>query len=119
MAEQNRPATEEEKPPAGWERIKAAMRAAGNFPSRNVANPPSLLGQLAALHREAVKDVNSTMHQVFFGQQAGSGEPGTPLVPTQMMVNQNLGTVSGYQDILSEAAARATPPQQKEKGVEK
>lgn len=36
--------------------------------------------------REAAKDINNTLHQVFFGQQAGPGEPGTPLVPTQQEV---------------------------------
>ena len=31
--------------------------------------------------REAVKDIRSTIHQVFFGQAEGVGEPGAPLNP--------------------------------------
>ncbi|MBP3958411.1 hypothetical protein J8F10_24440 [Gemmata sp. G18] len=42
---------------------------------------PEVKQSLPGIAREALKDVNNTMHQVFFGQQVGAGEPGTPLVP--------------------------------------
>ena len=34
-----------------------------------------------SIGREAVKDVRDTVHQVFFGQSEGIGEPGAPLNP--------------------------------------
>jgi hypothetical protein len=84
-----------------------------NFPSRNMDNPPALSGQLEAMSREAVKDVRDTMFQVFFGSRDGPGEPGTPLVPTQMMVNQELGTGNVYGAMLD---GYAPPPQQRDPG---
>ncbi len=87
------------------------------LPSRNLDNPPSLGGQLAAGVREALKDVNSQMHQVFFGASTGPGEPGTPLVPTQMMVNSDLGTQYGP---LMDGYDRQAPAQQtQEKGLDR
>jgi len=79
---------------------KSLIEAALAFPSRNMENPPEPSGQASALVREALKDINGTMHQVFFGQQTGPGEPGTPLVPTQAMVTQDLGTVGKYQELM-------------------
>ena len=73
---------------------------------------PSLGAQLQAMLREGAKDVHNTMDQVFFGQQPGMGEPGTPLVPTQAMITKDLGTVHGYQSMLEEAAARPSPAQE-------
>jgi hypothetical protein len=85
------------------------------FPSRNLDNPTSFAAEYQALCREAVKDINNTMHQVFFGHQAGFGEPGTPLSPTPQMVTRDLVNVHGnYQDMLTDAASRgATQPPEK------
>ncbi len=57
----------------------------------NHAQQPKLVAQLEALGREARKDINSTLHQVFFGRPTGIGEPGAPLVPTQAQVTKDLG----------------------------
>src|SRR5690348_14674540 len=38
-------------------------------------------GSLAALGRDAIKDVRSEIHQVFFGRGERGGEPGAPLNP--------------------------------------
>lgn len=51
---------------------------------------PAFKGQVAALVREFAKDVNSTLHQVFFNQPVGPSELGTPLSPTQKDVNEDL-----------------------------
>jgi hypothetical protein len=88
-----------------------------NFPSRNMENAPSASGQLVAVWREALKDVNDKLHQVFFGGGTGQGEPGTPLVPTQMMVNQDLGAVKNPQ--MEDYAPKGISPKQKEKDLER
>lgn len=54
------------------------------------AQQPSFGAELKAMTREAVKDVNSTIQQVFFGHPAGHGEPGTPLNPTPQLVTEDL-----------------------------
>jgi hypothetical protein len=88
-----------------------------NFPSRNLENAPSAGGQIDALAREALKDVNDKLHEVFFGGGTGQGEPGTPLVPTQMMVNQDLGAVNYLQ--MEDYAPKGISPKQKEKDLER
>jgi hypothetical protein len=40
-------------------------------------------GTVAAMGREAIKDVRSTMHEMFFGKGDQNCEPGAPLNPTQ------------------------------------
>src|SRR5262245_17473986 len=54
------------------------------------AEQPAFRAQLGAMGREAAKDINSKLHEVFFGQSAGMNEPGTPLAPTQAMVTEDL-----------------------------
>jgi hypothetical protein len=80
------------------------------------ADQPSLGAELKAMAREAVKDVRSTVNEVFLGSPELGGEPGTPLNPTPQMVTQDLGTVHGkYNQKLDAYAARgAEPGQQKE-----
>lgn len=58
-------------------------------------NLPSASGQFGAIWREMLKDVRDTFNKVFFGQKDGAYEIGTPLAPTQSMVNKDLGTVHG------------------------
>ena len=87
-----------------------------NFPSRNLENVPSAGGQIDALIREAAKDINEKMHQVFFGGGTGQGEPGTPLVPTQMMVNQDLAVKYPQ---MEDYAPKGISPKQKEKDLER
>jgi len=78
------------------------------------ARQPSFGAQLQALVREAAKDIHNTAHEVFFGQQDGPGEAGTPLVPTQAMVTKSLGTVHGYSAMLEDAASRGVQQESKE-----
>lgn len=56
-----------------------------------MAELPSFGGQIDAMVREAAKDINNTMHQVFFGQSIGHGESGAPMNPTPQMVTEDLG----------------------------
>ena len=86
---------------------------------QNHANKPSWQAELRAMAREAGKDINSTMHQVFFGQPVSPGEPGTPMVPTQAMVTQDIGTVEAYQAKLDDAASRGPVHGQQQQGRER
>ena len=85
------------------------------------AQQPSLAAEVKAMAREAVKDVRSTVTEVFVGSPELGGEPGTPLNPTPQMVTQDLGTVHGsYNRKLDAYAARgAQQEQQDEKGIER
>lgn len=78
---------------------------------QNHKDQPSLGAQLSAMAREAAKDVNTTMHQVFFGQPVSPGEPGTPMVPTQAQVSQDQGNVSIYNRLLDDATSRGAVQQ--------
>jgi len=57
---------------------------------RNYKASPSAFGQIAAMLREAVKDIRNTIHQFFFGRPEGMQEAGAPMVPTQQIVTGSL-----------------------------
>lgn len=74
----------------------------------NHAQQPALGAELKAMGREAVKDVRNTVHEVFFGQREGPGEPGAPLNYTQAEISQDRGLVGGYQAMLDGYASRGS-----------
>lgn len=79
------------------------------------AEQPSLSGQLAAIGREAIKDIRGTLHESYFGQPEHMSEMGTPLNPTPQMTTQDLGTVYGsYESMLDAYAARGNEQQPQE-----
>jgi hypothetical protein len=63
---------------------------------------------MAAMFREAVKDIRNTVSQIYFGRSESGGEPGTPLNPTPQLVTQDLGNFRGfdYDQKLRQAAER-------------
>lgn len=64
-------------------------------------------GTVAAIAREAVKDVRDTTHDVFFGRGERPGEPGAPLNPTQGEVAADrMGNLYGHRSPESIAADR-------------
>jgi hypothetical protein len=67
----------------------------------NHARQPSLWSELAAMTREAIKDVRQTVNEVFFGKGEHAPEPGTPLNPTQMIITAEAGNFPGYNDMQS------------------
>ncbi len=69
---------------------------------------PSLGAELKAMGREAIKDVRNTLHEAFFGQREGMGEPGAPLNYTQAEISQDRGLVGGYQAMLDAYATRGS-----------
>lgn len=100
--------------------IRRVWDAVVAFPSRNMESPPEPIAQFKAAWREMLKDVNNTLHQVFFGQHVSPGEPGTPLVPTQAQVTKEQGNVYGYHNLLEDAASRGpVHGQQQQKGIER
>lgn len=104
----------------GKEAPKSLLGRFMDWVKSNHAQQPSFGAELKAMAREAAKDINSTMHQVFFGQPVSPGEPGTPMVPTQAMVTKDLGTVEGYKSLLDDAASRGpVHGQQQDRGLER
>jgi hypothetical protein len=80
----------------------------GEWIRNNHAQQPALGAELKAMGREAIKDVRNTVHEVFFGQREGPGEPGAPLNNTQAEINQDRGLVGGYQAMLDAYASRGS-----------
>lgn len=75
-------------------------------PATQRNDQPKLIGELKAIGREALKETQSTLQEIFFGKPAGPHEPGTPLTPTQAMVNDDLGKMS-FEDLKQYAANKA------------
>ncbi len=82
---------------------------------------PSFTGELGALFREGLKDVQNVVLHAFPDSIRGVEEPGTPLNPTQQMVTDSVlggpepvqGQSFSLQDIL-DAPAPITPPVQEQ-----
>lgn len=70
-------------PPTVGERFVQAWQE--NFDQRQ-----SLGSTLAALGREAIKDVRGAMNEAFFGQAEHASEPGTPLNPTPQIITEEM-----------------------------
>lgn len=70
---------------------------------------PAFRAEAKAIVREAIKDVRSTIHEIFFGQRESFGEPGTPLNPTPQMVTNDLGTLGSFNQKLDVFASRSQP----------
>jgi hypothetical protein len=90
--------------------------------SDNHAGQPSLMSELKAMAREAIKDIRQTMNQVFFGQHEHAPEPGTPLNPTpQVVTADGYGAANdngqGYRDQLNQTAARASQDNDRGRGM--
>ena len=92
-----------------------AVAAVGDKIKEGHMQQPSLVGQGESLLREAAKDINSTLQEVFFGKPAGPNELGTPLSPTQLAVNSDLTgkSLDDLRGIAAENAARASQEMEK------
>jgi hypothetical protein len=82
---------EPERKPSLWEQYKEMWKT-------NFAQRQSFSSSVAAICREAIKDVRSTFMESYFGKPEHPGELGTPFNPTQMIVNEQMGNVHGYAD---------------------
>jgi hypothetical protein len=92
----------------------------GEWIKDNHDRQPSLGAELKAMGREAIKDVRNTVHEVFFGQREGPGEPGAPLNYTQAEISQDRGLVGGYQAMLDAYASRGSVHgQEQDKALER
>ncbi|HZU34734.1 MAG TPA: hypothetical protein VFA18_02425 [Gemmataceae bacterium] len=74
----------------------------------NHARQPALGAELAAMGREAIKDVRGTLMESYFGKPEHVSEPGTPLSPTMQEVSADRGLVGQYQAILDSYAGRGS-----------
>jgi hypothetical protein len=63
---------------------------------------PDLGGEIAAFLREGAKDLHNAIVPAFPDSQRGVDEIGTPLTPTQYMVNQDL---NAYEQQLDASAS--------------
>src|SRR4051812_28781568 len=79
---------QEQQPPGIGDRAIAWYNA-------RQAGQPAFWAQIAAMTREAVKDIQNTFHQVMYGHPQQHGEPGTPLNPTMQQVTKSLGNFYG------------------------
>jgi hypothetical protein len=88
----------------------------------NHAQQPALGAELAAMGREAIKDVRATLMETYFGKPEHASEPGTPLSPTMQEVSADRGLVGQYQAILDTYASRGSVHghgQEQGKGIER
>lgn len=85
------------------------------------AEQPSFSAEIKAIAREGIKDVRSTVNEVFFESPELGGEPGTPLNPTPQMITQDLGAgLPSYQDVLNSYTSRSNDLEKEpEKGQER
>ncbi len=85
----------------------------------NHASQPALGAELAAMGREAIKDVRGTLMESYFGKPEHASEPGTPLSPTMQEVSADRGLVGQYQAMLDAYASRGSVHgQQRDRGHE-
>jgi hypothetical protein len=106
---------EQEAKQSLWQRFKGWVKD-------NRDRQPSFGAEVKAMGREAIKDVRNTIHESFFGQREGPGEPGAPLNYTQAEISQDRGLVGGYQAMLDAYASRGSVHghgQEKDRGIER
>jgi hypothetical protein len=75
---------------------------------RNAAKLPGFWAEMAAIGREAIKDIRQTANEVFFSHPEHSPESGAPLNPTQIMATDELRG-DDYKKSLQQYAARSNP----------
>jgi hypothetical protein len=82
-------------------------------------NLQELGGQAKAAYREGAKDLWNAVVPAFPANVHGVDEPGTPLSPTQLMVNQDLG--AGFDKMLDGYGSRGGQDQgrDQERGLER
>ncbi len=74
----------------------------------NHEQQPALGAELAAMGREAVKDIRGTLMESYFGKPEHASEPGTPLSPTMQEVSADRGLVGQYHAMLDSYAAKGS-----------
>jgi hypothetical protein len=79
---------------------------------------PSLIAELKAMTREAVKDVRATVHETYFGKSEHAPELGTPLNPTPQETTKERGQeVNVKTDKISDVFGPSQIPQQEAQAI--
>ncbi len=78
---------------------------------------PTLGAELAAMAREAVKDVRQTLMESYFGKPEHAPEMGTPLNPTPYETTEERGLT--HENILDRYTARGRGPDEEQQGMER
>jgi len=113
--------TDEQQKQQGHEIKRSWEQRLNEWIQRNRDQQPALGAELAAIGREAIKDVRGTLMETYFGKQEHVSEPGTPLSPTMQEVSADRGLVSQYQAILDSYASRGSVhgrAQEQDRGIE-
>jgi len=113
--------TDEQLKQQGHEAKQSWAERLGEWIQHNHEQQPALGAELAAMGREAIKDVRGTLMETYFGKPEHASEPGTPLSPTMQEVSADRGLVSQYQAILDSYAARGSVHghgQEQDRGIE-
>jgi len=98
------------------EEFSEIMSSSGGQDSRPANRGTSFSGEVGALFREGLKDLQNAILPAFPESQRGVEEPGTPLNPTQQMVTEDLNPPNrgGYEPpmetSLKEILSAPTPP---------
>lgn len=100
--------TNEQLKQQGQEAKQSWMERFKGWIQENHAQQPALGAELAAMGREAIKDVRATLMETYFGKPEHASEPGTPLSPTMQEVSADRGLVGQYQAILDTYASRGS-----------
>ena len=84
-----------------------------------MSSHPGFWAEMGVMFRELVNDLRGTFIQSYFQQPEHLSEPGTPMSPTQYMVNQELGAAQSYDARLDDLAARGGQSREPDRGRER
>ncbi len=121
MRKDQMPANEQQQKQQGQEAAQSWGDRLKEWVKSNHEQQPALGAELAAMGREAIKDVRATLMESYFGKPEHPSEPGTPLTPTMQEVSADRGLV-GYQAMLDAYASRGNVHgrgQDQERGIER
>lgn len=113
--------TDEQQKQQGHEAKQSWAERLGEWIQHNHEQQPALGAELAAMGREAIKDVRATLMETYFGKPEHVSEPGTPLSPTMQEVSADRGLVGQYQAMLDSYASRGSVHgrgQEQDRGIE-
>jgi hypothetical protein len=98
--------TDEQQKQQGHEVKPSWVERLSQWIQENHDRQPTLGAELAAMGREAIKDIRQTLNETYFGKPENASEPGTPLSPTMQEVSVDRGVVGQYQAMLDSYASR-------------
>jgi len=114
--------TNEQLKQQGQEAKQSWADKLGEWIKNNHDQQPAFGAEMAAMGREAIKDIRGTLMESYFGKPEHASEPGTPLSPTMQEVSVDRGVVGQYQTMLDSYASRGSVHghgQEQDRGMER